>query len=203
MTDLKKTEEVQYKFASLITGKNIILKKVVLNDAQDIYRWRSSTSGKYLNHPLNYNLDTQIEWIKSRDSSEINYIIYSNKTNEKVGMISIYDVNNNNKVADVGRLLLDEQYLHKSNPFGLEALLLTYDFVFNKMNFRKITGVILGLNTEMFKLQKLLGMQQEGYLKQHVVINNKWEDLYIMSLFKEDFSLYVKKINLFLKSFNK
>ncbi len=69
------------------------------------------------------------------------------------------------------------------------------------MDFFKITGDILGPNEDMFKLQKFLGMKQEGYFKGHTVIRKKREDLYIMSLFKSDFSYYEKKINFLLKSF--
>ena len=199
--DLKKTEEMQNRFDNLIEGEFIILKKVEIEDASDIYNWRTSESGKFLRHPLNYCIESQIEWIRNRETSEINYIIHSKKSMNKVGMIGIYDVNFSDKVANVGRLLLSELYLKKSNPYGIESLLLTYDYVFNKMNFRKICGDILGLNIEMFNLQKFLGMQQEGYLKQHVIIKNKCEDLFIMSIFKEDFINYKNKISLLLRSF--
>ena len=117
-------------------------------------------------------------------------------------MISIYDVNSEDKVADVGRLLLSDNYLTKSNPYGLEALLLGYNYVFNVMNLRKITGVIAAVNMTMVKLQLFLGMKQEGYLENHTLINGKFEDLHIMSIFKDEFNnTYTKKINFLLKSF--
>ena len=107
-----------------------------------------------------------------------------------------------NGVANVGRLLLSAEFLGKSNPYGLEALLLVYDYVLNKMEFRKITGDILASNEAMFKLQKFLGMKQEGYFEKHLIINNKLEDLYIMSIFREQFNLvYKAKIQFLLKSF--
>ena len=192
---------MDYKFENIIEGEFITLRKVVLDDAPDIYRWRSSKSGKFLRKVANYSLEFQIEWIKNRSNLEINYINYKKDTNIKVGMIGIYDVNNYDLVADVGRLLLSEEYLKQSTPYGLESLLLTYDYVFNKMNFRKISGTITSSNHEMFKMQKFLGMQQEGYLKQHVMINGKCEDMYLMSLFSEDFPNYKKKINFLLNSF--
>jgi RimJ/RimL family protein N-acetyltransferase len=201
MTGLKKTEEMEYNFDTIIEGEFITLKKVELEDASEIYKWRTSESGRFLRHPSHYSLESQIKWIKSRTDTEINFIIYSNKSMEKVGMIGIYDVNFNDKVTTVGRLLLSESYLKKSNPYGLEALLLIYDYVFNKMLFRKITGDILESNVEMFKLQKYLGMKQEGYLNKHVLINNNLHDLYIMSIFNEEFKYYQNKIKMFLYSF--
>lgn len=201
--DLKKIESMDYNFDNVIEGEFITLRKVVLNDAPDIYRWRSSRSGKFLRHVPDYSLESQVEWIKNRNNSEINYIIYKKNTNLKVGMIAIYDVNKDDLVADVGRLLLSEEYLKQSTPYGLESLLLTYDYVFNVMNFRKISGIISGSNLEMFKMQKFLGMQQEGFLKQHVIINDSFEDLFMMSLFKDEFVSYQKKIYFLLRCFKK
>ena len=144
----------------------------------------------------------QEEWIKNRPGTEINYIIIEKKTGEKLGTIGIYNVNENDKVANVGRLIIKDDYLTKSHPYGLESLLLTYDYLFNGMNFRKMTGDILASNAAMHKLQLFLGMKQEGYLEKHVLINGKLEDLFIMSIFKEQFEKsYRSKINFLLKSF--
>lgn len=194
---------MEYKFDNIIDGEFVTLKKVVLEDASNIYKWRTSESGKFLRHRPNYTIETQKEWIENRGTSEINYIIYEKKSMTKVGMIGIYEMNINDLVTNVGRLLLDESYLKKSTPYGLESLILTYDYVFTKMEFRKICGDILGSNSEMLKMQKFLGMQQEGYLNKHVIINGKCEDLFIMSLFKEDFNSYRNKIDFLLRGFRK
>jgi len=194
---------MENQFKNIITGKHIILRKVEVGDAADIFKWRSGESGKFLRQPVGYSIQGQVDWINSRTDKEINYIILSRKTQEKVGTIGIYDVNNEDKVANVGRLLLNETYLGTSNPFGLEALLLCYDYLFNEMLFRKMTGDILATNTGMVKLQKFLGMREEGFLEKHVVINGMLHDLHIMSIFKEEFNdKYKKKIDFLLKSFN-
>ncbi len=193
---------MEIKFQEIIVGSHIVLRKTGLEDAQDIYNWRSGISGQHMRQPEGYSVKSQEDWIKSRGSNEINYIILDKNTNKKVGTIGIYDVNSIDKVANVGRLLLSDEYLGKSNPYGLEALLLGYDYALNVLDFRKITGDILATNEAMFKLQKFLGMKQEGYLEKHVIIHGKLEDLYIMSIFKEQFnSVYKTKINFLLKSF--
>lgn len=194
---------MENKFSETIVGRFITLRKVELDDAEMIFKWRSGMSGRFLRQPENYTIESQRNWIKSRGDNEINYIITDNGSQEKVGTISIYDVNDFDKVADVGRLLLDDKFLVKSNPYGLEALLLCYGYVFNEMNFRKITGDISATNIAMFKLQCFLGMKEEGRLVKHTFIGNEYVDLHIMSLFKEDFDkTYQKKINFLLKSFN-
>jgi RimJ/RimL family protein N-acetyltransferase len=187
-----------------IEGKFISLKSITEEDAHDIYNWRTSVSGAYMNQPQNYSIESQKAWIRGRDSSEINYIIYSKgKFPEKVGMISIVDIDEQNRKAEVGRLLLDEKYLSVSNPFGLEALKITYAIVLNDWNFNKIHGTILALNEKMVKLQDFLGMGQEGILKRHLLINNEYTDLYLYSIFRDGLNnKYLPRINFLLKSFN-
>lgn len=193
---------MEHDFKKTLDGKYIQLRQVELADAADIYKWRSGNSGKFLRQPKGYSVMSQEAWIKSRGNNEINYIIVDRHTGQKVGFIAIYDVNHADQVANVGRLLLDDVFLSKSNPYGLEAMQLMYDYVFNVMNFRKITGDILAINESMVKLQKYLGMKQEGYLEKHVLINGNFEDLYIMSIFADEFNKgYKKKINFLLMNF--
>jgi RimJ/RimL family protein N-acetyltransferase len=193
---------MEHKFQEVLTGKHIILRKAEEKDAEDMYHWRSSYSGRFMRVSSDFSVENQRKWIRSRGDNEINYVIIDKQTNESVGAISILDVNEADKIASVGRLLLDDKFLTQSRPYGLEALLLTYEYVFNVMNFRKMTGEILEMNEAMVKLQKFLGMKQEGLLEKHVLILNDYRNICIMSIFKEDFNnTYKKKVEFLLKSF--
>jgi RimJ/RimL family protein N-acetyltransferase len=192
---------MKHVFDKVIEGEFITLRQVRVSDATDIFNWRTSSAGKYLHQPENYSIESQENWIKTRPDDEMNYIIHPKNDTIKVGMIAIHELNYADLVGCVGRLILDEQYVNKGTPYGLEALLLTYDYLFNTMNFRKMTGVILGRNEKVFKLQSFLGMEQEGYLKKHAILNGGLEDLYVMSLFKEDFWKYKESINKILNKF--
>lgn len=193
---------MEIKFSTSLKGEFVTLRKTLPEDAKDIYKWRSGAGGQFMRQPPGYSVESQENWIRSRGNGEINYIIVDNKSWKKVGAIGIYDVNQDDLVANVGRLILDEEFLGKSTPYGLEALLLAYDFVFNTLHFRKITGDILGNNKAMLKLQLFLGMIQEGYLEKHVIINGQLYDLYIMSIFNEQFNrVYKKKVSFLLNNF--
>lgn len=188
---------------NLIEGKFIDLRIINEQDAEYIYKWRTGESGAYLNQPENYSIESQKAWIKSRNQNEINFIIYSKGlSSQRVGMISIVDVDIQNKKAEVGRLLLDAQYLNASTPFGLEALKITYNLVLNEWKFHKIYGSILALNIGMIKLQKFLGMEEEGVLKRHLFLHNQYVDLHLFAIFANDFNTkYEPRLNLLLKSF--
>jgi RimJ/RimL family protein N-acetyltransferase len=189
------------KFNEEIQGEYIVLKKVTPDDAEIMYKWRSGPSGKFLRVSSDFSVENQLKWINSRPDSEINYVVYDKKTGEKVGTVSIYDVNHYDKLANVGRLLLADEYLTKSSPYGLEALKIAYGEVFNFLKFRKITGDIFYENANMIKLQKFLGMKEEGVLKQHSFINGHYGNLHILSLFAEEYPKYAAKIDMLLKGF--
>lgn len=200
--DLKKQEFMEHKFQTILTGDHIILRKAEASDAEAMYQFRSSHSGRFMRVSPDFSVENQRKWIMSRGDDEINYIIVDKHTNESVGCISILDVNEADKTISVGRLLLDDKYLTQSKPYGLEALLLTYEYVFNVMNFRKMTGEIAAVNENMVKLQKFLGMKQEGLLEKHVWINGDYLDIFIMSIFNEQYNkVYKKKVAFLLKSF--
>ncbi|MCU0359126.1 MAG: GNAT family N-acetyltransferase [Bacteroidia bacterium] len=195
---------MEIKFDKVLEGDFITLRKTQVEDAPEIYSWRTGMGGQFMRQPDNYSVQSQEEWIRNRNNNEINYIIFDNISGKKVGAIGIYEVNPVDQVSNVGRLIIADEYYGKSTPYGLEALLLTYDYVFNKMNFRKITGDILANNQAMHKLQVFLGMVQEGYLKNHVIIKGQLHDLYIMSIFKEQFNtVYSKKVRFLLQNFKK
>jgi RimJ/RimL family protein N-acetyltransferase len=193
----------KHKFPTLIPGEFIVLSKIMERDAAFIHRLRTSEGAKYLNQPKGYCLESQIKWQESRGTDEVNYIIYDKKEEISVGMVSIYECDWDNGVSNVGRLLLVDKYVHNSSPYGLEALKMTYGYVFKIMGFRKISGIINSKNVKVVSLQKYLGMVEEGYFRGHVLLHGEPQDLNFLSLFKEDFQAYSDKIDLLLNKFRK
>lgn len=191
--------QAEHKFPCMICGKHVVLSKMKDTDAEFIFGLRVQKAAEFLNRPEGYSFESQLEWQKSRNGSEINYIIYDGSY--RVGMVSIYDCDWTNRISNVGRLLLDGQYIHASKPYGLEALLMTYDYVFNVMGFRKIAGTINTKNEKVYSLQKYLGMKDEGTFIKHVLLNGEPHDLHFLSLFAEDFPAYAEKINKLLQKY--
>ena len=73
---------MEIKFQEIIIGNHIILRKLELDDAQQVFIWRSGKSGEYLRQPEGYTEKSQSEWIKSRGPNEINYIISTHQCDQ-------------------------------------------------------------------------------------------------------------------------
>jgi diamine N-acetyltransferase len=192
---------VRHNFKLRLEGEFIYLAEVRTKDAELIYKLRTSESAKLLNKPEGYDVEMQRDWILSRNSDEKNYIIYNKVNSIPVGMIGIYDCDFHSGVSNCGRLLLFPWLIAQGSPFGLEALKICYSYIFNEMGFRKISGTIAGSNIKVISLQKYLGMTQEGILKGHALINGEYEDLYVYSLFKDDYSIYAWNIDKLLNKY--
>lgn len=193
---------MSFKRSGLLEGDFILLREIMIEDAEIIYSWRTGASGQFMNQPDGYDLDMQKAWMHTRPQSEINYLIIDKVNNEKVGMVAIVGISEQDQNAEIGRLLLAPQFLKKSNPYGLEALKLCSDHILNTWGFHKIFGNILSENTPMLKLQKYLGMKEEGLLRDQKTIRGKMFDLHLVALFEPDFKTkYIPRINMLLKAF--
>ncbi len=188
----------------IISGQFIDLVEITPEDAATIYEWRISASGEFMNQPDGYSIEMQQQWMRSRPSSEINYMIVDKSSGLKVGMVAIVGISEQDKNAEIGRLLLAPEYLKKSNPFGLEALKLCSEEILIEWDFHKIFGNVLSANVPMLKLQKYLGMKEEGLLIDQKAIRGQMYSLHLVALFKEGLKkFYLPRISMLLKAFTK
>ena len=191
-----------FRKESLIEGDFILLREINIEDAETIFKWRIGESGQFMNQPDGYCLAMQKQWMNNRSASEINYIIIDKKNNQRVGMVAIVGISEQDKNAEIGRLLLAPEFLKKSNPYGLEALKLCSNQILNDWNFHKVYGNILSENIPMLKLQKYLGMVEEGLLKDQKSIRGIMYDLHLVALFSGAFKQkYIPRIDMLLKAF--
>ncbi len=185
-----------------LTGDFVELKEITSADAELIYNWRIDVSGQLMNQPTGYSLEMQKKWMETRPSNEINYMIVSRASGQKVGMIAIVAISEQDKNAEVGRLLLAPQFLKVSNPYGLEALKLSYNLVLNGWGFNKVYGNVLSGNKPMLRMQKYLGMAEEGILRQQKILHGEIYDLHLVAIFTKEFNKsYLPKLAILLRAF--
>jgi RimJ/RimL family protein N-acetyltransferase len=193
---------MELKAYKVLKGEFVELHEIILADAEIIYDWRTGTSGNFLNQPEGYSLENQKKWMQTRPANEINYTIVSKWSGEKVGMIAIVSISEQDQNAEVGRLLLAPEYLKSSNPYGLEALKICYNLILNEWGFKKIYGTILSENKQMLKMQKYLGMIEEGVQRQQKIIHGKICDLHFLAIFREELNKsYLPRVSILLKAF--
>ena len=182
----------------MIEGKYIKLKQLVAEDAEITLKWRLSDRAALLNKGAE-TVESQKQWIQNRPKSEINYIIEL-QNGTAVGMISLIQINHNNKNAEAARFLIGEETLAKGIPVAIEAMMLIYKIAFESLGLERIYGTVLEENVPMLKWQLFFGMSQEGVMRKHYYINEKFQDAIMLGILKEEFySKALPKMKLMLR----
>ncbi|CAM4291012.1 GNAT family N-acetyltransferase [Flavobacterium terrigena] len=86
--------------------------------------------------------------------------------------------------AEIGYNMIGEGF--KNQGFMSEALEKIIDYGFTEMNLHRIEALVGTENIPSLKLMKKFGFTQEGVLKQHYFINDKFEDSVIFSRLVSD-----------------
>lgn len=180
-------------------GRWINLRLIKESDASITLKWRLKDRAKFLNSGSSTEKE-QANWIKSRPSTEFNYIIEL-KSGTPVGMLSLIDVDTKNLHAETARFLIGEEDLVKGIPVAVEAMKLLYQVAFDKLKLKRLYGTVASKNKLMIKWQKYLGMKEEGVLRQHYFINNEWQDAIVLGLLdSEYFEDALPKMNRFINA---
>jgi RimJ/RimL family protein N-acetyltransferase len=182
----------------LVAGKYIKLRLLSPEDAAITLKWRLSDRAFLLNKGAE-NVAQQEQWIRSRPNSELNFMIELS-SGEAVGMISLIQINTTNKNAEAARFLIGEEALAQGIPVAIESMMLLYQIAFEKLGLERIYGTVVEDNVLMLKWQKFFGMSQEGVMRKHYFINNKFQDAIMVGILKEEFfSKALPKMRLMLR----
>ena len=131
-------------------------------------------------------LDEQIKWIESRPSNEYNFIIEL-KNGMPIGMLSLVGIHATNRHAETARFLIGDEESAKGIPAAVEAMKIIYEFAFDELKLIRIFGTVASDNSLMVKWQKYLGMKEEGRLRNHYFVNNRWQDAIILGLLVDEY----------------
>jgi RimJ/RimL family protein N-acetyltransferase len=172
-------------------GKHISLVPLEGHHAEVTLKWRSSDRAALLNKGAT-TVEEQKKWIEARPSNEFNFIIEL-KNGQPVGMLSLIHVDRQNRSAESARFLIGEEEAVHGIPVAAEAMLLLYELAFTRLELNRIYGTIAAENRLMIKWQKYLGMAQEGVLREHYFIDNKFQDAVIMGILRKDYLSSAKK----------
>lgn len=134
------------------------------------------------------------KWLEDKMMNNINNVycaVCITESGKMIGFISLNDIDYRNRKAHWGGMLIGDVEERKKG-YATSAAYLMLKFGFEELNLNKITGYWLEDNVSSLLIGKRLGFQEEGKLNEEVFKNNKYNNLIIMSLFKENFQ-YVKE----------
>lgn len=76
---------------------------------------------------------------------------------------------------------------YQKQGFGFEALEKLIDFLFNELNYHRITAIVDIDNISSLKLMQKLGMRREAYLKESYFNGSNWTDEIQFAIVEKEF----------------
>lgn len=184
----------------MLIGKSIKLRPLKMSDIEKSHEWRNNielikmTQG--IRFPKTFEMDK--EWFDSALNDKSNRNIYFGidrlDNDEFIGIIQLNSIDYISGTATWGFIIGDEE--NRGNGVSVEAPTLLFDYAFKVLNLKKLLGYTISLNKATFFMQLAIGdFKHEGTLKKQVFFDNKYHDVLIFSLFKENFYSEIEEEN--------
>ncbi|QMV41658.1 UDP-4-amino-4,6-dideoxy-N-acetyl-beta-L-altrosamine N-acetyltransferase [Cohnella cholangitidis] len=165
---------------------------------EQVLGWRTDPDvTRYMYNDIEHNLDNQRKWhARISQSSSDKYWVISIK-GVLVGVISLNGIDETNKRTSWGYYIGEERY----RIYGGIIPPYLYNYVFSERNLRKITAEVMEGNDNVMKIHKLHGYRDVGVYKEHVYKYDKFHDVYLLELAKDQWELKSAKFKKYIGRF--
>ena len=134
-----------------IIGKYVDLRSATVEDAEFALNIRHTPKAMKFMPSLNITVEQQKSWIEKQRITEGDYFfIVFNKNNERIGVISVYDIHDNQ--GEIGRWVMQGGAFE-----SIESKLLITQFSFNVLKLKKLVEYIYPDNVSTLKASQLFG----------------------------------------------
>tara|TARA_B110001452_G_C15228160_1_gene425615 strand:- start:615 stop:1172 length:558 start_codon:yes stop_codon:yes gene_type:complete len=184
----------------MLIGENIKLRPLKMSDLEKSHEWRNNieiikmTQG--IRFPKTFEMDK--DWfdytLNDKSNRHIYFGIDKLDNNEFVGIIQLNNIDYISGTANWGFIVGDKK--NRGNNVSVEAPTLLFNYAFKVLNLKKLLGYTISLNRATFFMLLTIGnFKHEGTLKKQVFFDDKYHDVLIHSMFKEDFVKKEEKKN--------
>jgi UDP-4-amino-4,6-dideoxy-N-acetyl-beta-L-altrosamine N-acetyltransferase len=148
-----------------------------------IWEWRNADHIRpFMNHDDFIPLEDHYRWLESveKDASKlVKLCFYKGKP---IGLVNFSRIDPKNKTCEWGLYIGD-----KTSPRGSGKIMgiLALDLIFKERHMRKVCAQILDFNRTSLAYHTRLGFAEEGRLVKQILKNNKYVDVVLMGIFKD------------------
>ena len=157
-------------------------------DLELVRNWRNSPSVSQYMYTNEYiSPEQQQNWFKkvsSDDSQKYWIVLFQGK---KVGLVSIYSINQRFKWCHWGFYLGEEQ--ERGQKIGSKVECFFLEYLFNTLHFNRVIGEVFALNSKGVAFHEKFGFRREGYFRQHILKDGIYHDVVAIALLKNEWNL--------------
>lgn len=179
------------KLSARLTGRNVVLRKPALSDADSITEHiKDKAVLKWLLvPPYPYRKKDAMEFIRSRQNerrTRKSYTFGISLKGEKdiIGIIDLSDIDWHDRKAEIG-YWIGKRFWGKG--LMTEAINLTARFGFSELKLNKIYARVFEGNIASMKALEKNNFRHEGILRKEVIKYGRWIDEYYYGLLKSEY----------------
>ncbi|SMQ80961.1 ribosomal-protein-alanine N-acetyltransferase [Bacillus sp. OV166] len=176
----------------ILETERLILRKVTLDDAEDIFSYGSNEEvSKYVTWNTHQTLSETKEFIgfvmnKYESSQVAPWGIEHKETGKFIGTIDFVWWQPNQKIAEIGYVISQDYW---GNGLTTEVAKEVIRFGFEKMDLVRIQARCFVENIGSARVMEKTGMSFEGILRKGMFVKGKHRDLKMYSILEEEFYL--------------
>lgn len=172
-----------------LIGSRVYLRPVLEKDASLLMTWSNDPEIRpltFLYLPVTEKgAEQMIETIRNGLPYDIVWMICLKENDMPIGRMGLYGINWRDRTAATRALLgVKEEW---DQGYGTEAKMLVLDYAFNELDLRKIHSQVFGFNKRSLAYLEKTGYKVIGVRKKEVRRGNRYYDVLLLEVWKEDF----------------
>lgn len=180
----------------MIEGKQIILRKMEYSDTDDIVRWRNQEDvRKRFIYQEDFTRETHLDWVRTMvDTGRVVQMMICERNGQAgeesagigraIGSAFIRDIDRVCKRAEYG-LFIGESPA-RGRGIGEEVTRLMLHYAFEELGMHRIHSKVLADNMISLKSAERAGLRREGYCREDVLLNGKYQDVVLLGVLDTD-----------------
>ncbi len=175
-----------------VSSERLMLRPIRIEDSGLVFAYRSNSMVNQYQGWIPVTIDDVRDFIANRTSPEINlpgswfqFVILKNDDNELIGDVGVHFFDSDGFQAELGCTLNSD---YQGNGFATEALTGVINFLFTRLNKRRVIASIDPRNLKSIQLFERLGFRKEAHFKQSLFINGEWVDDLIYAVLKDEWN---------------
>lgn len=165
-----------------IWGSTVYLSPIEMDDTEHIVRWRNEPSvltNFVYRKPL--RREDHETWMKTRVATGevVQYIIQIRASEKKIGSVYFRDIDLENKSAEFGIFIGEEE--ERGKGYGTEATALFAEYGFTELNLHRVFLRVFEYNHQAITCYEHAGFAREGVFRDMVYIDGRFYNMVFMA----------------------
>lgn len=169
-------------------GDKVVVRNITRADIPLLVKWKNDPELADLvrGGPINTNFEIESRrFSRGLDDHDSLRLIIETFTGKPIGFISLGDIDRENRKAEVGMLIGEKDYWDKG--FGTDGLRVLLKHLFFELDFNRVGLEVFEYNHRAKRAYEKIGFKVEGVIRQGLLRQNEYYDIYIMGILRQDF----------------